>query len=252
MVGRHRSSSARNLQPNADDPVRLEVRVVGRFEIVQQGASLRSARNSARLVAYLALHPGKQRRVTVASHLWTDATEARASACLRTALWKARNDHPSLVDASGPTIQLADAVDVDLHRMVDAAQRLIASCTHSELGQLTPGDYTNDLLPDWDEDWLVLERERWRQLRIHALEAIAGNLIGASRFAEAIDVAHMAIAAEPLRESPHHLAIKAHLGERNQYEALRHYDRFVKHLNTELGVGPSSRLRALVESDRSS
>jgi hypothetical protein len=97
MARRHRSVSTSQMRKSADGADLLEVQIIGRFDILHHGEPGRSSRNSARLVAYLALHPGMQPRITVASHLWKDVTEARALACLRTALWKTRSDHPRLV-----------------------------------------------------------------------------------------------------------------------------------------------------------
>ncbi|MFD8726316.1 hypothetical protein ACFV2H_52615 [Streptomyces sp. NPDC059629] len=34
-------------------------------------------------------------------------------------------------------------------------------------------DLSQVLLPGWDDEWLRLERERWDQLRLYALEALA-------------------------------------------------------------------------------
>jgi len=58
-----------------------------------------------------------------------------------------------------------------------------------------------DLLPDWYDDWVLLEAEDWRQLRLHALEALAGRLIALGRWGEAANAAGAAVRAEPLRES---------------------------------------------------
>ena len=41
-------------------------------------------------------------------------------------------------------------------------------------------------LPDWSDDWLVLERERWDQLRLHALETLARRLIAAEKYLPAL------------------------------------------------------------------
>jgi DNA-binding SARP family transcriptional activator len=150
MARRYRSVNTSPIRKSADGADLLEVRIIGRFDVLHQGEPARSSRNSARLVAYLALHPGMQPRITVASHLWTDVTQARALACLPTALWKTRSDHLRLVDALGPALRLAEAVEVDLHHMVDDAQRLIGCRTNQTLEPLEPADYTRDLLPDWD------------------------------------------------------------------------------------------------------
>jgi DNA-binding SARP family transcriptional activator len=102
-----------------------------------------------------------------------------------------------------------------------------------------------ELLPDWYDDWVLLERERYRQLSLHALEALADRLTGLARFGEAADAALAAIAGEPLRESGHRALIRVHLAEGNPSEALREYDRFRQMLDG-LGLAPSPRLEELV------
>ena len=44
-----------------------------------------------------------------------------------------------------------------------------------------------DLLPDWYDDWLMIERERLRQLRVHALEQLAERAMREGRYGHAID-----------------------------------------------------------------
>jgi hypothetical protein len=70
------------------------------------------------------------------------------------------------------------------------------------------------------EDWALVEAENWRQLRPHALEAVAGLLADAERFGEAVGTAQAAVNADPLRESPHAALIAVHLRDGNQSEAL--------------------------------
>ena len=103
-----------------------------------------------------------------------------------------------------------------------------------------------ELLPGWYEDWALVEAENWRQLRLHALEAVAGVLAGAGRFGEAVGAAQAAVAADPLRESPRAALIAVHLGEGNQSEALREFERYRLRLDAALGLEPTARLRALL------
>jgi DNA-binding SARP family transcriptional activator len=103
-----------------------------------------------------------------------------------------------------------------------------------------------DLLTTWDDDWLRLERERLRQLRIHALESLAELLIRRGRHAEAIQAALTAIEAEPLRESAQITLIRAFIGEGNTSEAVRQYESFRSLLAAELGLRPSVRIQALL------
>jgi DNA-binding SARP family transcriptional activator len=97
---------------------------------------------------------------------------------------------------------------------------------------------------------VLLERERFHQLRLHALEALCDRLTTAGRYGEAIDAGLAAVTAEPLRESAHRVLIKAHLAEGNQGEADRQYQLCRRLLRDELGVDPSNALRALLSRDR--
>ena len=96
---------------------------------------------------------------------------------------------------------------------------------------------------------MLVERERFHQLRLHALEASCDRLITAGRCGEAIDAGLAVVAAEPLRESAHRALIRAHLAEGNQGEAHRQYQLCCEILRDELGVEPSNTLRALLSKD---
>ena len=69
----------------------------------------------------------------------------------------------------------------------------------SDLNPAAAGTLSAELLPDWDDDWVRLEAEDWRQLRLHALEALAGRLAAAGRCGEAAGAAGAAVRADPLR-----------------------------------------------------
>ena len=102
------------------------------------------------------------------------------------------------------------------------------------------------MLPDWYDDWVLLEGEEWHQLRLHALEALADRLLAERRFGEAAGAALAAVRAEPLRESSRASVIRVHLEEGNQSEALAEYRRYCGVLGGELGLEPTPRLSDLV------
>jgi hypothetical protein len=52
-------------------------------------------------------------------------------------------------------------------------QRLVDGVPCQALGDLNRELNAADLLPAWDEDWVLIERERIRQLRTHALNALS-------------------------------------------------------------------------------
>jgi DNA-binding SARP family transcriptional activator len=116
----------------------------------------------------------------------------------------------------------------------------------SDLGATAFETLSRDLLPGWYDDWVLIEAEDWRQLRLHALEALAARLTAAGRWGEAAHAASAAVRAEPLRESAHAALIQVHLAEGNQSEAVREFTRYRALLHAELGLEPTPRLRRLL------
>jgi DNA-binding SARP family transcriptional activator len=104
---------------------------------------------------------------------------------------------------------------------------------------------SRELLPEWTEDWLVLERERWDQVRLYALEGVAEQLRARGQYLGAMKTALAAIAVEPFRETSHCIVIEVHLAEGNTASALMHYQRYRSLLHRELGVAPSPRMAQL-------
>ena len=198
-----------------------------------------------RLVAHLCLS-GRPQRSALAGQLWPDASEGHAHGSLRSALWRLQKAVPGLVSTTGDRLSLADGVRVDVHELGRWAER--ARDPHAPLEDVAvPAvGLGGELLPGWYDDWVLLERERLRQLRLHALEEVAARLVAAGRPGDALEVAYLAVRAEPLRESAHRAVVRAHVAEGNVGEALRAYERFRALLSDELGVPPSGQMRRLV------
>jgi len=105
----------------------------------------------------------------------------------------------------------------------------------------------DDLLPDWHEDWVLIERERFRQLRLHALERISESLTDAGLYSpQALQAGLAAVAAEPLRESSRRQLVRTHIREGNISEALREYQAYARMLAEELGVAPTAAMNELI------
>jgi DNA-binding SARP family transcriptional activator len=202
-------------------------------------------RGVQRLVAFLGVSR-QPPRTAVAGLLWPDVTEAHAQGSLRSALWRLHKVAPGLIQACRDTLSLADGVQVDVRELTCWAQRAFdPTASVDDLAAAQPR-LQGDLLPGWNDDWVLLERERLRQLRMHALEALADRLTTAGRYAEAVQAAYVAVQAEPLRESAHRTLIRVHLTEGNVSEAVRAYQSFRTMLADELGVAPSRLMCDLV------
>jgi DNA-binding SARP family transcriptional activator len=224
--------------------------LLGGFGLLCGSALLSIPRASQRLVAFLALHGGMVRRAAVAGTLWPDASEDHACANLRQALARLQRPARKALVASKFELGLAEGVTVDIRRARTLARRLLDPAVapeQSELGSAAVEVLSAELLPDWDDDWVRLEAEDWRQLRLHALEALAGRLAAVGRCGEAAGAAGAAVRADPLRESARARLIQVHLAEGNQSEAVREFARYQALLHVDLGLEPTPRLRDLID-----
>lgn len=194
-----------------------------------------------RLVAYLAINGTAVDRNRLAGTLWMDKSGTRASANLRSALWRLRKAISDLICETDSRIQLTPGTEVDLHTQKAWASRLRAMAPLPSDLDTEVRHVSCELLPDWYDDWVVMERERFRQRMLHAIEAMVDCLVREGRFDEAIDAGIGAIALEPLRETSHRMVIAAHLAEGNRGEAVRHVEMCRRMFQAELGfdVGPS-------------
>jgi DNA-binding SARP family transcriptional activator len=228
-------------------PGSLELSLLGPFELRCEKRSVPLSTNAQRLLAFLALHPHPIMRVHVAATLWTDSCDERAFASLRSLLWRLPRPGCPLVQATVRHVQLSPYVAVDFRAAAILANRLLDDgCEDPERDEQTWALLDRVLLPDWYDDWVVAERERYRQLALHALEALSERLVAAGRYRRALVAALAAVASDPLRESAHRALINVHLAEGNVAEASRQYHVFKDLLDARLGLAPSPRLRSMV------
>jgi DNA-binding SARP family transcriptional activator len=239
-------------QSDGEDP-EICVRMLDGFRVVVGERVLSIPLSARRVVAFVGLR-GRSARAEVAGTLWPDVTDAKAQAALRTALWRLRQltaglgagSFESLVTGD-ETLRLHESVVVDVDALVTAIRRVIddGECGVDQ-GLLPTLATMGELLPGWYDDWVLLGRERLRQLQLHALELTATQLSCEGRYAEAIEAALAAVRLEPLRESATRVLIRIHLAEHNVVEALRRFEVFRRQVVTELGIEPTPELADMV------
>ncbi|NHC14507.1 AfsR/SARP family transcriptional regulator [Motilibacter deserti] len=223
------------------------INVLGGFALTAEGGPISLPATAERLLAYLALVGKPVRRQQLAGALWLESTDDRAAASLRSTLWRLPRPVRPLIRAGATHVSLADDARVDLWRaeasirQVGAAPEEAADLPDEALGLLD-----QDVLPGWGDDWVLLERERHRQRRLHALERLCVLHRDSGRFDLALRAGLAAVSGEPLRESAHRRVIEVHLAEGNPGEALRQYELFRRLVRTELGLSPSPAIRSLV------
>lgn len=217
------------------------------FELRLDGDTVGVPFSAQRVVAFLGLNPGRLARIFVAGHLWIDASEERAAAALRTALWRLGLPANRLVCCEGQSLSLNPGVEIDVVASSRVARALLDDGSPQvPANALADLRDSGELLPDWYDDWVLVERERHRQLRLHALERLSARLSAEGRYASAVEASLAAIASEPLRESAHRGLIAVHLAEGNRVEALRQYRACCRLLDRDLKIGPSPALQSLI------
>jgi DNA-binding SARP family transcriptional activator len=225
------------------------VGLLGGFELVIDGVSRPLALSAQRVVAFLALQRRPVQRSFVAGSLWPESSQDRANASLRTAIWRLGDSARLLDHGRASHLALGATVQVDFRDVSARARRLIHKGGPPRADDLIRLTEAEDLLPDWYDDWVQIERERFRQLHLGALECLCIELTAEGRFPEAVQAGMSAVAADPLRESAHRALVAAHLAAGNSNEALRQYrscrDLLARHFSIEPSLGMELLVAAL-------
>ena len=224
----------------------MQVCLLPQFALAVDGHIVDLCSRAERVLTYLALQGGTARRITIAGTLWPDCAGERALSSLRTALWNlSRMDIP-VVHVSPTAVSIRAEVGIDLHQATERARDLIdGRCDLADV-RATTRLLRHGLLIDWAEDWVIVPQEQFRQLRLHALEALAEELLAAGRYAQSVVAGLDAVACEPLRETSHLLLMKAFIAQGNRGAAINQY-RSCRHLlRDELGLEPSDEMDMLI------
>ena len=196
------------------------------------------SRRSAELVALLALAEQRRlRRDQVIETLWPHLTPEAGAANLRKAAHHARQvlgREDAVVLRRGQVALLPSAeVDVDVDRFRRLADAAVRSCDPRDAAAAADA-WTGDLLPDSRyEEWAQGPAAQVRALHVEVLRL-------AGRWARLVEV-------DPADEPAHRELMRAALRAGNRHAAIRWYGRLRTTLESELGVAPDRRSRALYE-----
>jgi DNA-binding SARP family transcriptional activator len=218
---------------------------MGSFELRVDGELIVLPLSAQRLIALVALERRPMGRSRTAGLLWPDKTEARASANLRSTLWRMNNCISGVIESDNGAVSLTDGVALD----IDFLQPCELNKPRA-LSIIDSARFAAELLSDWYDEWVIIERERIRQRTLRTLENASAELRRLGLFPAAIEAGSAAIKLAPLRESAHRAVIEAHLVEGNYSEAVRQYEAFTSIIFDALGVLPSPALGQLFDRSR--
>lgn len=225
------------------DAPALKLCLLGRFECSAAGGlvDLRGAKDRA-LLAFLAMTQGvAQSRDRLAGLLWSDTGGQQARNSLKQALMRLRQalgpDADRILRADRQSIGLdVAAVEVDalaLERLVrqDSIDALVRASS------LYRGPFLDDLaIGDCAfEEWLLMERQRLRELCERALSRVMKQALAADSLSVAAEAAKQMLTLDPLNEQGYRTLMLVHADEA---QSLRLYEMLRERLNRELGIQP--------------
>jgi DNA-binding SARP family transcriptional activator len=225
---------------------RFRLALLRGFELATDDVAIPLSSGPQHLLAYLALNERSMRRIHVAGILWPDVSDERAAGNLRSALWRLRLAGLDLVGAERGCLRLAPNVAVDIRELNRLASYLLNPTADMPPLALEDLRFAGELLPGWCDEWVLLERERQRQICLHLLEGLCERWTRAGYYVKAVMAGLAAVTGEPLRESAHRALIRAYLAEGNSAEAVRQYRQYSSILRQELSLEPSDQMTGLL------
>ncbi len=209
------------------------------------------------LLAVLALPPGATySRDKLASLLWSDRGDPQARDSLKHSLTRLRQGFESAI--SQPIVADRNSVSLDSRAVttdVAAFERLLRDGTPEALEQAATL-YRGDLLDGIGirdpafEDWLLVERQRLRQLAEEALSKLMAQSMAAGARERAAAAARRLLSLDPLREAACRALMRTHAEQFQTAQALKLYETLRDRLHRELGVKPEPETARLYESIR--
>lgn len=237
-----------------DPSLGFSLKLFGSFELNLAGQHISlPTRKIESLLAYLALHAQIHTREMLATLFWGNSSDEQARLSLRYALSMLRKTlGADFLNADREVVQLNPAfrlwVDAIEFRKLADVERLLADGTLSfNHLQSIISYYRGVLLADFYDDWIVPEREYYRELYIGTLLLLTQHYRSSSEYARAIEMARRILQSDPSNERAQQHLMFCLVALGNHDAALAQYEHFVAALREDLGVTPSAETAALRE-----
>ncbi len=239
----------------------LVIQFLGGFHIRTAGSAtpVPLAPRLRDLLVILASQPGKLHpRESLMTALWRDADEDHARRCLRSALWRLRRVLEPEGVAAGRYLKTDDAGFVcfldDSDAFIDsvAFDRLLGGSGTSAPPEVDAGAlrravdlYRGEFAPGCHDDWVLIERERFRDRFIAANLTLAQHYTMGRNYEDALACCRSVLNEDPLRETIHRQMLTIYGLSGRRTEAMVLYRWLTQRLRDELDVAPMPETQAL-------
>ncbi len=234
----------------------LKLTFLGGFEVRLASGEVADlpAQKDRALLAILATTPGHAHsRDRLAGLLWSERGDRQARGSLKQALMRLRRclnrTEGDVIRADRRSVALnLDTISVDTLTF----ERHVREGTIGSLKQAM-ALYRGDLLDGISihdpafEDWLLVERQRLRQLSEQALANLMAQAQAAGDPDGAAEAARKLLMLDPLNEAAYRTLMQVHSDQAQLAQALKLYEVLRERIHRELGVNPEPATVALVE-----
>ncbi len=234
------------MNQNANSNGNLNLTLLGRAEIRLDGQTvpqLKSKKAQA-LLFYLAVTGHTQSRSVLAGLLWPEMPEADARMNLRQALTTLRRTIGDYLIATRHDVTFNQErpyqLDTQIFDRVMAEEAQDVDLLHQAI-ELYQGDFLDgfSLRQTLEfEDWMLMERAKFRQMALQALQRLIDHHNQAGDYPLAIDYANQLLMLEPWHEATHRQLMSLLARNGQPSAALAQYETCCKILADELGVEP--------------
>lgn len=225
----------------------LQITLLGQFDVRLDGKAVElSSQPAQALLAYLLLNAGVAvRREQLAGLLWPDSLDSSARKNLRNAIWLVRKaiGEPYLV-ADKTTVAFEPTVPYELD--VAILQKQLDETDLAALVQAV-SVYRGELLPGFYEDWVLLERERLRDVFERRTQRLLELLAEEGQWSEVQRWAEHWISLGHVPEPAYRALMVSHAARGDLSRMASAYRRCQKSLQEELDVTPSSESQSLYQ-----
>lgn len=230
----------------------LEIHLFGSPTILLDRKLIKISRRKSRAVLfYVASQPKPVNREKILNIFWSDQPRVAGLQVLRTTLYGLRGEIGEALQVLDDRIGLSSDVWVDARCLdEEIATTDFDPQRWSDVLEVYRGEFLADVfLPDSSmfEDWLVVERERYRRLAVRGLTALSVWYEGQGDYNLALDYLDRALVFNPLQEDLQRESIRIHYLAGDRPGAIRRYDDLRRLLDEEMGVPPMVETRKLYD-----
>ncbi len=240
------------------------IEMMGTFRVTGNGRefAVQGSKRAASLLAFVAFMAGRPvGRDELTEAIWPNDDPEAARARLRTALSTLRK---ILHTSSQPDILLSDRQSVALnadccttdvsiyHSVLRHCGRAVDTAELESLLRKARDLYTGDLLPQFDEAWITIERQSLLTKHSEVLNQLSKLCTDRGANEEAAEFSRQQIAIDPLNEEAHLNLMALYVSLDMPVMAIKQYQQLEQLLSDHLQTRPSRKSKELYDQLRNS